>query len=607
MYILGLSSFYHDSAAALIKDGNLLSAAQEERFTRKKGDGSLPVNAIAFCLKSAGIKIGDIDRVVYYENSMKKLSRLLATYLCHAPRGYQSYKRAMKSFLSNRLNAAEYIRESIGYDGEVASLEHHLSHAAAAFLPSPFRRAAILTMDGVGEWATTTIGEGSGNQLRLLREMRFPHSLGMLYSAFTHYCGFKVNSGEYKLMGLAPYGEPKYAQLILDEIIDLKNDGSFEMNMAYFDYCTGFTMTSEKFNEAFGGPPRLPESPIASKDADIARSIQVVLEEIVLRLAKTSQELTGADYLCMAGGVALNCVANGKLLKKGLFKDIWIQPAAGDSGGAIGAAFYDWFCEQGHTRQVDGRHDLQHASYLGPSYSTEEIQQFLDANSIPYEVSDRGSLPGKVAAMIADQKVVGLFHGRMEFGPRALGNRSIIGDPRSNTMQSEMNLKIKFRESFRPFAPAVLVDRARDYFDFPETASSPYMLFVADVLPDHRRELDPDRERPSGLEKLNIDRSTIPAVTHVDYSARLQTVSSETNPLFAEVIEEFDKMTGCGMVINTSFNVRGEPIVCTYVEAYRCFMRTEIDYLVMENCIIEKSKQRRMLNDVDWKEEFRLD
>lgn len=607
MYILGISAYYHDSAAALIRDGEIIAAAQEERFTRKKGDRSLPVNSVDYCLREAGISIHDVGRIVFYESTKKKTRRLLANYLCHAPGGFKSYRQAVKSIFSEKRHIGREMRSQLGYNGEISEVEHHHSHAASAFFPSPFREAAILTMDGVGEWATTTIGAGQDNSLQILQEMRFPHSIGMLYSAFTQYAGFKVNSGEYKLMGLAPYGAPRYVQTIYDDIIDLKEDGSFQMNMAFFDYCTGFRMISPRFEKLFDGPARVPESLVTQKEMDIAKSIQVVLEEIVLRMARTARQVTGKRKLCMAGGVALNCVANGRLLREGPFEDIWIQPAAGDAGGALGAALYTWYVELQQRRISDERADSQKGSYLGPQYSCEEIRSFLDQHGIVYHDVPQEVLPKEVAQLVAAEKVVGLFQGRMEFGPRALGNRSIIGDPRSKTMQSVMNLKIKFRESFRPFAPSVLKERAADFFEMSGGQESPYMLLVADVRPEHRKPLSPEDEALWGIEKLKALRSTIPAITHVDYSARIQTVDGDINPRYADIIKEFDKLTGCPLVINTSFNVRGEPIVCDYEDAYRCFMRTEMDCLVMECFVIHKAQQKKFEDKSDWRSEFQLD
>lgn len=608
MYILGISAYYHDSAAALIKDGEIVAAAQEERFSRVKGDSSFPLQAAAFCLKQANIQIRQVDRIVFYEDSRKKFNRLFSNFLFFSPQGVKAFTEAMCAFLGGKLDIPSQISRRLNYEGRIDWIDHHLSHAASAFYPSPFERAAILTMDGVGEWATTIIGTGEGNTIQLLEEMRFPHSLGMLYSAFTYYAGFKVNSGEYKLMGLAPYGEPRYAQLILDHLIDLKEDGSFQMNMRYFDYGTGFKMINSHFEELFKGPARLPESPITQKEMDLAKSIQVVLEEIILRLVRKTKKITSQRHLCLAGGVALNCVANGKILREKIFDKMWIQPAAGDAGGALGCALYVWYTQGNHERKVVGSEDFQKGSYLGPSYSNEEIRGFLEREECSFECfSDKESLAHSAARLMAQEKIIGLFHGRMEYGPRALGNRSIIGDPRSPQMQSLMNLKIKFRESFRPFAPSVLEERASDFFDFPANEQSPYMLFVVDVCQGKRKKLTPEEETLWGIDQLKVLRSEIPAVTHVDYSARLQTVSRQSNPFFYAIIKNFESLTGCPVVINTSFNVRGEPIVCSYQDAYRCFMRTNIDYLVLENFLLDKTKQKSLRKDVNWQKQFALD
>ena len=605
-YILGISAFYHDSAAALLRDGEIVAAAQEERFSRKKGDAALPLQAVRFCLERCGIGIEDVADVVFYESTRMKFGRLLANYLAYAPRGYASYARAMQSFLGGKLRITALIQNELGCPRPVLSVPHHVSHAASAFFPSPFQEAAVLTMDGVGEWATTSIGVGSGNRLELLYEMRFPHSIGMLYSTFTYYAGFKVNSGEYKLMGLAPYGEPKWVDTILTELVDLKPDGSFQLNMKYFDYCTGFTMTSRSFEELFGGPVRAPETLITQREMDLAKSIQVVLEEIYLRLARTARRLTRQRRLCLAGGVALNCVANGKLLREGIFDDFWIQPAAGDAGGALGCALFTWHSRLGNVRRAVAG-DAQQGSYLGPEFSCAEIQRLLDGRGIAYRRLGKVDMARAVAQLLAEQKVVALFHGRMEFGPRALGNRSIIGDPRNRTMQSLMNLKIKFRESFRPFAPSVLRERVHEFFEMPLEATSPYMLLVAQVEKRVRVAPPEGAEHAWGIERLKIPRSEIPAVTHVDYSARVQTVERETNPFFYDVIKEFDQLTGCPVVVNTSFNVRGEPIVCWPQDAYLCFMRTGIDYLVLEEFLLDKREQAPLENDVDWRRQFELD
>jgi len=605
MHILGISAFYHDSAACLVKDGEILASAQEERFTRKKHDYNFPINAITYCLDYAQIKGRDLDYVAFYDKPFIKFERLLETYLAYAPLGIKSFWKAIPVWIKQKLWIPDLIKKEIGYEGKIIYPEHHESHAASAFFPSPFKRAAFLTMDGVGEWTTTSFGVGYDNKLEIDSEIHFPHSLGLLYSAFTYYTGFKVNSGEYKVMGLAPYGEPKYVDLILNELVDLKEDGSYKLNMEYFNYCVGLTMTNGKFDELFGGPPREPESKLTQKEMDLARSIQVVTEEIMLRSARHIQKTTGEKYLCLAGGVALNCVGNGRILREGTFDDIWIQPAAGDAGGALGAALFTWYQYLENERVVDGHKDFQHGSFLGPSYTSDQVRQFLDHNRIPYEQVPLEEIPRKIAELIAGEKVVGWFQGRMEFGPRALGARSIIGDARSPKMQSVMNLKIKFREGFRPFAPSVLGDCVSDYFEIDR--ASPYMLLVAYVKPEKRRKMTESEERLWGIDKLNVVRSDVPAITHIDYSARLQTVHEETNPLYYRMIQTFMGMTGCPVIVNTSFNVRGEPIVCSPKDAYICFMRTEMDYLVMENFVLDKSEQKPLTDDIDWKKEFELD
>ncbi|MBF0522357.1 MAG: carbamoyltransferase [Candidatus Omnitrophica bacterium] len=587
IYILGISAFYHDSAACLIRDGEIIAAAQEERFTRKKHDFSFPTNAVEFCLKEAGITVKNINYVAFYDKPFLKFERLLLTYLQYAPRGIISFLKAMPLWLKDKLFLKETIREKLNYDGEILFAEHHESHGASAFFPSPYQEAAILTMDGVGEWATASIGVGNDNSMELLEELDFPHSLGLLYSAFTYYTGFRVNSGEYKLMGLAPYGDPKYVDVIKKNLLDMKDDGSFKLNMKYFNYCAGLTMTNKKFHDLFGAPPRKPESELTQRDMDIAHSIQEVTEEIMLKMAAHAYEITKKTNLCLAGGVALNCVGNGKILKQGLFKNIWIQPAAGDAGGALGAALLIWHQYLNKPRQANNIDDTQKGSYLGPDYQ-KEIENFIQTTETVFEKYDETSLPQKIAQLIANQNVIGLCHGKMEFGPRALGARSIIGDARSQAMQSVMNLKIKFRESFRPFAPSVLEEKSPEYFDL--TGTSPYMLLVADVKEDKILQ-ESKTTTKEGIEKLKIKRSVIPAVTHVDYSARIQTVSQKQNPFFYNIIKEFDKLTGCPVIINTSFNVRGEPIVCTPEDAYRCFMCTEMDYLVIGNYLFERLKQ----------------
>ncbi len=612
MKILGISAYYHDSAAALVVDGKIVAAAQEERFTRKKHDARFPVNAVNYCLQAATCNLLEIDQVVFYDKPLVKFERLLETYLAYTPRGFRSFLAAMPIWLKEKLYLkTELKRELAKLAGckrtEVPQLlftEHHQSHAASAFFPSPFAKAAVLCLDGVGEWATTSVWLGEGNKLTPQWEIDFPHSLGLLYSAFTYYTGFKVNSGEYKLMGLAPYGEPKYTDLIYKNLIDLKPDGTFRLNMDYFNYATGLTMTNKKFDRLFGGPPRTAEGKLTQREMDIAASIQEVTEEVVLRLSRTVQEELGVDYLCMAGGVALNCVANGKLLRSGIFKDIWIQPAAGDAGGALGAALATWYQYHDQPRQPEPKDSMQ-GSYLGPKFETEEIQQHLDQVGAKYQQLDDAELMPKLAHILAAENVVGWCQGRMEFGPRALGGRSIIGDPRSRKMQSIMNLKIKYRESFRPFAPSVLAERVGDYFE--QNCASPYMLLVAPVQEKLRTPMTAAEEQLFGIEKLRVPRSKIPSVTHVDYSARIQTVHKETNPRYYDLIKHFETETGYGLLVNTSFNVRGEPIVCTPEDAYRCFMRTEMDYLVLENFILAKSDQPAIEKDESWQQEFGLD
>lgn len=585
IYILGISSFYHDSAAALLKDGEIVAAAQEERFTRKKHDSDFPVQAVNFCLKKAGIETHDLDQVVFYEKPFVKFERILETYLSYAPLGFLQFLKAIPLWIKERLWISSLIQEKLKFQGKILFAEHHESHAAAAFFPSPFERAAFLTVDGVGEWTTTSFGTGNGNKIHIHSEIKFPHSLGLLYSAFTYYTGFKVNSAEYKVMGLAPYGEPKYVDLILKHLIDLKEDGSFRLNMKYFNYCTGLTMTNQRFHDLFGGPPRKPESPIRQKDMDLARSIQAVTEEVMLRIVRHVYRTTGEENLCLSGGVALNCVANGRILREGPFKNIWIQPAAGDAGSALGAALVVWHHALDRKRQPQAN-DAQSGSLLGPEYTNAEISHYLNEEKSVYEQLADGELVDQVSDAIAQGKVIGWFQGRMEFGPRALGNRSIIGDPRSPEMQSRMNLKIKFRESFRPFAPAIVKEETRHWFDLEQ--ESPYMLLVAPVSKQHHLE---DPKNLSGLDRLKAPRSKIPAVTHVDFSARIQTIDDVRNPIFHKLISRFYEKTGCPVVVNTSFNVRGEPIVCTPADAYRCFLRTEMDCLVMGNCFIDKTKQ----------------
>jgi carbamoyltransferase len=605
MNILGISAFYHDSAACLVRDGRIVSAAQEERFTRKKHDQSFPIRAIEWCLEENGLSGKDLDIVAFYDKPFLKFERILESYLAYAPRGIASFLKAMPLWIKQKLWIKEHIRSELDFTGRLLFPEHHESHSAAAFYPSPFQEAAFLTIDGVGEWATTTYGLGRNNEIRIMGEIHFPHSLGLLYTAFTYYTGFRVNSGEYKMMGLAPYGEPKYKDLILRELIDLKEDGSFKLNMDYFNYCAGLTMINKKFERLFGGPARKPESPLTQRDMDIARSAQDVTEEAMLRIARHVHAETGQKRLCLAGGVALNCVGNGRILREGPFEEIWIQPAAGDAGGALGAALLAWHQYLGEDRKVDGRRDQQRGSYLGPEYRNGDIKAYLDSHRIPYTELTEEDIPERIADLIAAQKVVGWFQGRMEFGPRALGARSIIGDARSPAMQETMNLKIKFRESFRPFAPSVTAERISDYFEIDR--ESPYMLLVAPVKRDICRELTADEQQRSGLQRLKTVRSSVPAITHVDYSARIQSVNELDNPLYHQLIAKFDEKYGCPVIINTSFNVRGEPIVCTPQDAYLCFMRTNMDYLIMSNFLIDKTQQKALKDDIDWRQEFELD
>jgi len=604
MNILGISCYYHDAAAALVRDGVIVAAAQEERFTRKKHDADFPEKAIAYCLGEAGIGIGDIDAVAFYDKPLLKFERILETYLSYAPRGIQSFMMSMPLWLREKLWIPSLIEKELGYSGKVLFTEHHESHAASAFYPSPFQKAAFLTIDGVGEWTTTSFGVGDGNTLSIYAEQMFPHSLGLLYSAFTYFTGFKVNSAEYKVMGLAPYGEPKYVGLIYDKLIDLKEDGSFRMNMEYFDYCAGLRMTNRRFAELFGGPERAQEGPLTQREMDLARSLQDVTEEIMLRQARHVHRETGQRNLVLAGGVALNCVGNGRILREGPFENIWIQPAAGDAGGALGAALFVWYGINGNPRSVDHLHDTQRGSLLGPAYSDDEIARFLDEDGIKATRLGNDELVGRVADLIAEENVIGWFQGRMEFGPRALGNRSIIGDARSPKMQSVMNLKIKFRESFRPFAPSVRMENVRDCFEL--DGESPYMLLVASVTDAMKRPMTQEGKR-EGIDKLNVIRSEIPAVTHVDYSARIQTVDAERNPLYHRLLSAFYAKTGCPVIINTSFNVRGEPIVCTPQDAYRCFMRTNMDYLVLGSFLLAKNEQPAGEENLEWMKEFELD
>ncbi len=603
--ILGISCYYHDSAAALVRDGAVVAAAQEERFTRKKHDFSFPLHAIRYCLQEGGIEAAGLDYVVFYDKPLVKFERILETYLATAPRGLRSFLLALPLWLREKLWIPSHIRGELRYEGPLLFTEHHESHAASAFYPSPFQRAAFLTMDGVGEWTTTSYGTGEGNRIRILAEQRFPHSLGLLYSAFTYFTGFKVNSAEYKVMGLAPYGEPKYVRAILDHLIDLKEDGSFKMNMEYFNFCAGVTMTGGAFERLFGGPPRAAETELTQREMDLARSLQDVTEEIMLRQVRHVHRETGETNLVLAGGVALNCVGNGRILREGPFENLWIQPAAGDAGGALGAALYVWYGYLGNERRSDGMADAQLGSFLGPEYGDDAVESTLRDAGAVYRKCSREELLEKVAGLIAGGNVIGWFQGRMEFGPRALGARSILGDARSPTMQSVMNLKIKHRESFRPFAPSILAERASEYFAI--NRESPYMLLVAPVVDERRIALSEREQGFFGIEKLNVARSEIPAVTHIDYSARIQTVDRATNPFYYDLIRRFDEKTGCPLIINTSFNVRGEPIVCSPEEAYRCFRRTEMDYLAIGSFLLAKSEQPALQGDSDWKKEFELD
>ena len=611
MRVLGISAFYHDSAAALIEDGALVGAVQEERFTRKKHDSGFPQNAVQYCLDAAGIKLADVDYVAFYDKPFLKFERLIETYLAYAPRGFNSFRMAMPLWLKEKLFQKTLLRDEMkkwqpDFDWQKRLLfgEHHQSHAASAFFPSPFEEAAVLCMDGVGEWATTSLGWGQGNKLEMLREIHFPHSLGLLYSAFTYYTGFKVNSGEYKVMGLAPYGEPKFKKLILDKIIDLKEDGTFRLDQQYFDYCTGLRMTNDRFAALFGGKARKPEELLTQHHMDLAASVQAVTEEIVLRLGRSVKKETGAKNICLAGGVALNCVANGKLLRERLFDNIWVQPAAGDAGGAVGAAFAAYHGFMGQPRKLNGHMDGMAGSYLGPAFGDEEIAQRLAVAGAKFTQLTPEQTIEQTAQALAESKAVGWMQGRMEFGPRSLGARSILGDARSPTMQKTLNLKVKYRESFRPFAPAVLREDVEQYFDI--ESDSPYMLMVAPVVEGRRRVMTQEEEKLFGIDKLNVPRSDIPAVTHVDYSARVQTVHRETNPAFHALLQAFKARTGCSVLVNTSFNVRGEPIVCTPEDAFRCFMGSEIEVLVVGNCFLKKEEQNPALK-LDYKNAFELD
>jgi carbamoyltransferase len=608
MRILGISAFYHDSAAALVNDGHIVAAAQEERFTRKKHDARFPKNAVDYCLEEDGISLGEVDYVVFYDKPFLKFERLLETYLAFAPRGFSSFRMALPIWLKEKLFQKRLLRQEFekfdpGYDWDKKLLfaEHHQSHAASAFFPSPFEEAAVLTMDGVGEWATTSVGMGRGNTLEMTKEIHFPHSLGLLYSAFTYYTGFKVNSGEYKVMGLAPYGEPRYAQTILDHLLDVKPDGSFRLDQSYFNYCTGLSMTNARFHALFEGEPRQPDELLTQRHMDLAASIQAVTEEVVLRLTRGIADETGAKNLCLAGGVALNCVANGKIVRDGRFENIWVQPAAGDAGGALGAALAAYYLHQGAPRRLTNMLDEMQGAYLGPAFPQADIERRLAAAGAVFEVMEEAALLDATADALVEEKAIGWYQGRMEFGPRALGNRSILGDPRSPKMQKTLNLKVKYRESFRPFAPSVLSEDVQDWFDY--DGASPYMLIVADVAERLRRSMSEDEMALFGIDKLNVPRSEIPAVTHVDYSARVQTVHRETNPRYHALLSKFKDKTGCPVLVNTSFNVRGEPICCTPEDAFRCFMGSEIEVLVVGDCFLRKERQDPALK-LDYRDVF---
>ena len=605
MYILGISGFYHDSAACLIQDGEILAAAQEERFTRKRHDPRFPENAIQFLLKDSNITIDEVDHIIFYDKPILTFDRLLMSYLTVAPKGLRSWLQAMPKWLKQNLYVNKIVQKETGYRGDIFYSEHHEAHSASAFYPSPFEDAAVLTIDGVGEWATGSYGIGEGNRIKILKELRFPDSLGLLYSAFTYFTGFKVNSGEYKLMGLAPYGEPRFKDMILSELIDIKKDGSMRLNLSYFDFLGGLKMTHKRFDKLFGGPPRKPEMDITQREMDIAASIQVVTEEIILKMANHVYQETKKKNLCLAGGVALNCVANGRVLREGPFENIWIQPAAGDAGGALGAALLVWYQYLENERVVAGKKDAMKGAYLGSKYEDNAIKDYLDHHQIPHTYLKDDHMAEKVADLIADQKVIGWFQGRMEFGPRALGSRSIIGDARSPQMQEKMNLKIKFRESFRPFAPSVTEERCKDYFEM--DGESPYMLLVASVHKRVRHKLSEEETKLSGLKKLYAVRSQIPAVTHVDYTARIHTVNKDHNSRLHQVLSKFDEIYGCPVVINTSFNVRGEPIVCSPEDAFMCFMRTNMDFLLMGNLLLDKNDQKHLAGYGDGGNEFELD
>ena len=612
MRLLGISAFYHDSAAALVVDGGVVAAAQEERFTRKRHDAGFPAEAVRYCLEAGRVTLEEVDHVIFFEKPLIKFERLLETYLANAPRGFSSFKIAIPVWIKEKLFQKANLEKALAAlapsgslsPGKLLFSEHHQSHAASAFFPSPFEEAVVLTMDGVGEWATTSVSIGRGNTLETVREIHFPHSLGLLYSAFTYYTGFKVNSGEYKVMGLAPYGEPKYAKLILDKLVDLKEDGSFWLDQSYFNYATGLTMTSQKFHDLFGGPPRTSEAWLTQREMDLAASVQAVTEEVMLRLTRSLAKTYGIENLCLAGGVALNCVGNGKVLRDGTFKRIWIQPAAGDAGGSVGAALAAYHQHFKLPRYLNGALDGMRGSYLGPEFSQSEIETRLAAAGAKFSVASLDTLYERTVDALEAGHAVGWFQGRMEFGPRALGARSILGDPRNPEMQKNLNLKIKYRESFRPFAPSVLAEDTSDYFEL--DVDSPYMLLVADVKPSRRRTMSDDQENLFGIDKLNVVRSEIPAVTHVDYSARVQTVHADTNPRYHALLSAFKRRTGCSVLVNTSFNVRGEPIVCTPEDAFRCFMGTEMETLVIGDCVLAKADQDQALAK-DYKDKFELD
>jgi len=603
LYILGISAWYHDSGACLIKDGLIIAAVQEERFTRLKHDSVFPCNSISYCLTEANIGPSSIDSIVFYEKPFLKFERLLETYLAFAPRGFKSFSKSMPLWIKNKLyqrrNICKELENLWGKEEQVSERllfsEHHMSHAASAFFPSPFKRAAVLTLDGVGEWTTSSVAVGNGSNLNIVKEIHFPHSLGLLYSAFTYYLGFKVNSGEYKVMGLAPYGEPKYLKLIKEKLIDIRDDGSFQLDMSYFDYSTGLKMTNNKFNKLFGASPRMPESELTQRDMDIAASIQKLTEEVLVKISRTIAQETGEKNLCLAGGVALNCVANGVLLKEKIFENIWVQPAAGDAGGALGAAFAAYHLHKKMPRIESNNHDSMKGSYLGPEFSSQDIKLSLDKIGAVYHENSEYEMIEITASALTREKAIGWMQGRMEFGPRALGGRSIIADPRSNTMQKQLNLKVKYRESFRPFAPSILAEYVGDWFEHKD--ESPYMLFVANLVQEKRFEMTQKQKKLFGIEKLNIPRSSVPAITHVDYSSRIQTVNGINNPLFYKILKKFHELTGCPMLVNTSFNVRGEPIVCSPTDAFRCFMGTELDMLIIGNYILYKEEQNQDLKE----------